>query len=209
MVYQGKTRKYIEEYLKYGFTSLSKGDFDVPQCVICLKTLSNDAMRPTRMKRHLTGTHPDIVDKPEAYFVTKRDSLMRQRLDGTGTFRQQSAKVVESSYELSLMTADAKKPHSIGETLVKPCILWLLPEESYQKLSKISLSDSTVKLRIDEMAEDIKTQVHRWSSSHVGITLRPRYQGEREESIGNIYTLLHTSPGFGSKDPTLATPGTS
>ncbi|XP_068250801.1 protein FAM200C-like [Palaemon carinicauda] len=35
----------------------------------------------------------------------------------------------------------------------------LLPEESYHKLTKISLPDSTVKLRKDEMAEGIKTQV--------------------------------------------------
>lgn len=35
----------------------------------------------------------------------------------------------------------------------------LLPDESYQNLAVISLSDSTVKLRIAEMTEDIKTQV--------------------------------------------------
>lgn len=163
MSQQGKKRKYSDEYLKFGFTSLNKGDFDIPQCVICLKTLSNDAMRPTRMKRHLTGNHPELAEKPEAYFATKRDSLKKQRLDGTGAFQQQSAKVVETSYELSLMIAKAKKPHNIGETLVKPCILraakLLLPQESYNKLTKISLSDSTVKNRIDEMAEDIKIQV--------------------------------------------------
>ena len=46
---------------------------------------------------------------------------------------------------------------------MKPCILsaakLVLGEDSYQKLSEISLSDSTVKLRIDEMADDIKTQM--------------------------------------------------
>ena len=35
----------------------------------------------------------------------------------------------------------------------------VLGEDSYQKLPKIPLSDSAVKLRIDEMADDINTQV--------------------------------------------------
>ncbi|KAI6656267.1 Zinc finger protein [Oopsacas minuta] len=56
-----------------------------------------------------------------------------------------------------------KKPHSIGESLLKPCILsaakFVLGEESAKKLSKISLCDSTVKFRIDELADDIKIQV--------------------------------------------------
>ena len=85
------------------------------------------------------------------------------KLDRDGDFRQGLKKVVEASYEISLLIVRAKKPHNIGETLVKPCILsaakLVLGEDSYQKLSKISLSDSTVKLRIDEMADDIKTQM--------------------------------------------------
>ena len=85
------------------------------------------------------------------------------KLDRGGVFRQDLSKAVEASYEISLLIARRKEPHNIGETLVKPCILTaakiLLGEDSYQKLSKISLSDSTVKLRIDEMADDIKTQV--------------------------------------------------
>lgn len=42
---QGKTSKYAEEYLTYEFTPLIKEDFDVPQCVICFQTLSDDATR--------------------------------------------------------------------------------------------------------------------------------------------------------------------
>jgi hypothetical protein len=30
---------------------------------------------------------------------------------------------VEAYYELSLLTAKAKKAHTIGQTLVKPCVL--------------------------------------------------------------------------------------
>ena len=34
-----------------------------------------------------------------------------------------SAEVVEASFEIALMIAQAKKPHNIGETLIKPYML--------------------------------------------------------------------------------------
>ncbi|KAF2345094.1 hypothetical protein FHG87_024150, partial [Trinorchestia longiramus] len=78
-------------------------------------------------------------------------------------FHQETSKLVEASYELSLLIAKVKRPHSVGETLVKPSLLsaanTVLGEESQRKLSKISLSDNTVKRRIDELSEDIKEQV--------------------------------------------------
>jgi hypothetical protein len=70
---------------------------------------------------------------------------------------------VEGSYELSLFTVKAKKAHTIGETVVKLCLLTavniVLCAESQNKLSKILLSDNRVKCCIDELADDIKRQV--------------------------------------------------
>nr|XP_039250101.1 protein ZBED8-like [Styela clava] len=74
-----------------------------------------------------------------------------------------SADVVEASFEIAHMIAKQKKPHGIGETLIKPSILkaasLVLGEASRKKLAKISLSDSTIKTRIDEIAHDIELQV--------------------------------------------------
>ena len=57
----------------------------------------------------------------------------------------------------------AKKPHNVGETLRKPCMLkafcLVLGEANRKEWAKIFLSDSTVKTRIDEIAVDIKLQV--------------------------------------------------
>ena len=61
------------------------------------------------------------------------------------------------------MIAQAKKPHNIGETLIKPCMIkaasLVLGVASSNKLAKISLSDSTIKTRIDELESDIEFQV--------------------------------------------------
>ncbi|XP_068235529.1 protein FAM200B-like [Palaemon carinicauda] len=68
-----KKRKYNEDYIRFGFVSLRKGDTEVPQCVICYKTLSNDGMRPSCLERHLQTAHPGLVDKPKAFFETKKN----------------------------------------------------------------------------------------------------------------------------------------
>uniref|UniRef100_UPI00358FE70F protein FAM200C-like n=1 Tax=Myxine glutinosa TaxID=7769 RepID=UPI00358FE70F len=163
MAMSAKKRKYQDEYIKFGFVALQKGDAEVPQCVICYKTLSNDAMRPTRLERHLRTTHPELADKSQAFFVAKREALKRAKLDSSGTFRQQTSKIVEASYEIALLVAKNKKSHTIGETLIKPSLLraaeLILGKDSANKLSAISLSNDTIKGQIDEMSQDIKEQV--------------------------------------------------
>ena len=59
--------------------------------------------------------------------------------------------------------AKAKKSHTIGKTLLKPCILesvkLMLGEKAYQTMKQISLSSDTIKLQIHEMSENIKNKV--------------------------------------------------
>ena len=84
-------------------------------------------------------------------------------MDSSGAFRQQTSKVVEASYEIAMLIAKSKKSHNIGRTLIKPSVLraseLVLGKDSANKLSQISLSNDTVKRRIDEMSQDIKDQV--------------------------------------------------
>ncbi|XP_076063290.1 zinc finger BED domain-containing protein 5-like [Oratosquilla oratoria] len=119
-------------------------------------------MRPSRLERHLRTSHPALVDKPKAFFETKKDTLKRAKLDDSGSFRQQSSKVVETSYEIAMLIAKSKKSHNIGESLIKPSILCaaelVLGKYSANKLYQISLSNDTVKKRIDELSQDIKVQ---------------------------------------------------
>ncbi|XP_042221545.1 SCAN domain-containing protein 3-like [Homarus americanus] len=158
-----KKRKCLDEYIRFGFVSLQKGDTEVPQCVICYKTLSNDGMLPSRLERHLRTTHPALANNPKAFFETKRHSLKQVKLVGSGAFRQQTSKVVEASYEIVMLIAKSKKSHNIREFLIKPSILraadLILGKDSANKLSQISLSNDTVKGRIDELSQDIKDQI--------------------------------------------------
>ncbi|XP_008189561.1 SCAN domain-containing protein 3-like, partial [Acyrthosiphon pisum] len=140
-----------------------KNGSHLPQCVICHTVLSNDAMRPGRLERHLITNHPSLKDKPIDFFHAKINSVKRMKLDSTGHFARENEKLMEASYEIALLIAKDKKPHTIGESLVKPCLFTacktILNEESCAKVAKISLSNDTIKRRIDEMAHDLKNQI--------------------------------------------------
>ena len=87
----------------------------------------------------------------------------KQKLDAAGAFQQQTSSVIEASYEVALEIAKQMKPHTIGETLIKPCTLKMvkrvLGDASERKIQQISLSNDTVKRRVNEMSDDIKEKV--------------------------------------------------
>ena len=56
-------RKYYSEYIKYGSIAIEHGGECLPQCVLCMKTLSNAAMKPSLLKRHLESNHAEKKTK--------------------------------------------------------------------------------------------------------------------------------------------------
>ena len=64
----GKKRNYDQDYLKYGFIDATVNGQVVPQCVVCFENLSDDALRPSRLQRHLKTKHPSHQDKPLSFF---------------------------------------------------------------------------------------------------------------------------------------------
>lgn len=158
-----KKRGYLESYLDFGFTSIEDNGVIKPQCVLCLKVLAAESLKPSKLKAHLESKHPGCIDKDRQFFETKLEGVKKQRLDASGTFRQQTEAAVEASYIVSYQIAKCQKPHTIGEQLVLPCakemVRLLVGEKFVQKVENVSLSNDTVKRRISDMSEDIKEQV--------------------------------------------------
>lgn len=185
-----KKRKYSDDYIKFGFTVTNKNGTEQPQCVICYEVLSNDALRPTRLMRHLETKHGALKNKPEEYFVMKNRELKRIQTNTAASFVPSTGRIVEASYELSLLIAKNQKPHTVGETLVKPCLLKaaeiVLGPQEKKRLSNISLSDNTVKRRIDDMGADLQNQVVE------GIKSSPWFAVQCDEStdVANCCQLL-------------------
>ena len=118
-------------------------------------------MKPHQLKKHLSIVHPQFVGKERQFFKLKANNLKKMRMDQGGKFQTDSKSIVHTPYAVSLLVA--KKPYSIGETLIKPCLVScagiLLGESAVSKMMQVSLSNDTVKSRICDMSCNIKSQL--------------------------------------------------
>lgn len=75
-------RKYTsnEDYLKFGFTCIEFNGKVKPQCVTYAVVLSNEALKPAKLERHLKTMHPTISDKSAEYFQGKVMNLKKMKL---------------------------------------------------------------------------------------------------------------------------------
>ena len=94
----GKKRKYLDDYIRYGFASLKKVTRKSPnvRCVTRLQSLNNDAIRPNYLKWHLTTAHLTVAKKLKAFFVMKSNFSKKTELGIRGTFQQNSSNVIEA-----------------------------------------------------------------------------------------------------------------
>lgn len=60
---KAKTRIYDKEYVALGFTVTKVRDEERPVCLLCLKMLAADSMKPNILSRHLKTLHH--VVKPQ------------------------------------------------------------------------------------------------------------------------------------------------
>lgn len=157
-----KARKYREEYIKYGFTCIVINQVQHPQCVVCSEVLAHESLKPVKMQRHLNTKHPSLTDKPTDFFRRKEKELQGQK---KVIFKQTAipTKAQKASYEVAYLIAKTKKPHTIGETLIKPAAIVMSRvmhgDKLAAELEQVPLSDGTVSRRITDMAQDIKCQL--------------------------------------------------
>ncbi|KAL4104409.1 hypothetical protein QTP88_019710 [Uroleucon formosanum] len=157
-------RKYDDSYLQFGFVVKfgSENSTPLPQCVICQETLSNQSMKPSLLKRHQLSKHPETENKPIEFFQRKLTAF-RKESKCMSSFTNFNENIVKASYLASLIIAKNGKPHTIGETLVLPAakeiVRCVLGDKAAKEIEKVSLSNDTVKRRIDDMSSNIKNKL--------------------------------------------------
>lgn len=157
-----KKRTYIDAYLAYGFTSNNDEDNPRPVCLVCGATLSNEAMVPSKLKRHLNSKHPFVSQKDMAYFSrmlegqSKAATKMVKKVTVADT-------ALEASFRVAELIAKKMKPHTTGEEIIGPAcniiVETMLGKEAQEQISKVPLSNNTISRRISEMSTDINEEV--------------------------------------------------
>ncbi|XP_073405931.1 SCAN domain-containing protein 3-like [Dendrobates tinctorius] len=155
-------RKYNESYLNYGFIATGDSNAPSPLCVICGDQLSNEAMKPSKLARHLQTKHPASKDKPLEFFERKkREHEGQKKLLKATTSTNVSA--LRASFLVANRIAKAKKPFTIGEELILPAAKdichELFGEAAVKNVAQVPLSATTVTRRINEIAEDVEGQL--------------------------------------------------
>ncbi|CAI6372309.1 unnamed protein product [Macrosiphum euphorbiae] len=161
---QANRKIYDDSYLQFGFVVKfgSENSTPLPQCVICQETLSNQSMKPSLLKRHQLSKHPETENKPIEFFQRKLTAF-RKESKCMSSFTNFNENIVKASYLASLIIAKDGKPHTIGETLVLPAakeiVRCVLGDKAAKEIEKVSLSNDTVKRRIDDMSSNIKNKL--------------------------------------------------
>lgn len=156
-----KKRQYSAEYIKYGFIE-NPTNPSSPMCLLCLKTFSNEAMKPSRLQDHLIKMHSDKKDRNVTYFqqLEKKHAAQPTVSKLFTVASKQDDDGLRASYNISLLIAQTGNPHTIGEDLILPAlkevITTVLHKPAADIIRKIPLSNSSVQRRIDEMAENIE-----------------------------------------------------
>ena len=70
IVQENQLRQYDVEYIRFGLIE-SVSNANRPQCLLCHKLLSNEALKPAKLQRHLTTLHHEFATKPNYLFKEK------------------------------------------------------------------------------------------------------------------------------------------
>ena len=151
-------RQYHESYLNFGFIVTGDSHAQIPLCIICGDRLSNEAMKPSTLLRHLNTKHSEVKHKPLEYFEIRKRGHEAQKKSLRAT-TSINVNALRASYLVANRIAKAKKPFTIGEDLIllstKDICREMLGEDAVKKIAHVPLSASTVTRRIEEIAEDI------------------------------------------------------
>ena len=133
------SRQYDDNYLQYFFTWA--GDATLPLPLVCGTKLANEAMVPSKLKRHLDNQHFTLKEKLTAFFsrlLNQHAKQTRLMSDCTSI----SYKGMEASCLVSQLIAQYKQPHTIAESLLAPCcretVRSMLGENAAKKFKKFN-----------------------------------------------------------------------
>ena len=146
--------------------------------------------RQTNHRQTIQTNHPEKKYRNPNYFTRLGESA-KKRLDNTGKQYQQLVGMVIASYEVALIVAKNRKPHSIREELImylaKVLVKHVIGDEAALKLNSVSLLSNAIQRHITEMSFDINKHVlTEVQSSKYGFAKQP----DETTDVSNCAQLL-------------------
>lgn len=79
-------------------------------------------MKPGKFKDRFEKMHKEFVSKGIEFVKRKECILKSSRLDSTSNLQKANVSCLEASYRITYRIIMNKKPHTIEEDLIKPCL---------------------------------------------------------------------------------------
>ena len=125
--------------------------------------MSNASLRPSKLTNHRDKKHPRRKDNEVDALSAKRARYDLEAMLPHFEFRPEEKPALQCSYEVAYRIAKWKKPHTIAEDLIKSCVEkmveLMIGPGAKKKIQQLSLSNDTIRRRIDDMAADVCKQV--------------------------------------------------
>lgn len=155
-------RKYSEGYLAFGFSFNEQDGVILPQCVVCGELLSNESLKPCKLKRHLETKHFNLREKSIDYFQRLKNELHKNK-QVIKQYSSVSQCALKGSFLVSYRIAKCLKPYTVGEELILPAAIDLCTEVVGEKVANqlkiVPLSDTTVARRVSAISGDLRDQL--------------------------------------------------
>ena len=145
-----KIRRFKPSFIEFGFVKCGN-DEHKPEaiCVICQDVLANSSLNPAKLSRHLHQRHSTLKTRPKHSFQLAAKDLARMQQN---LVSRPSGQANEVSLRLSYEIGRAGEAQTIGERLIKPCLLQaaqcLFSARQVKQIAATPLSNNTVCLRI-------------------------------------------------------------
>ena len=182
-------RQYSDSYISFGFTFTGDPTAPVPLCLVCRKGLSNSAMVPAKLKRHLDTNHPTFKNKNTIYFHRLLESNKKE-VNFMRRATTISEKALKVSYRVAELIAKEKQPHTLAEKVIlwacKIIIDEMIGFNVVKDIAKLPLSESTIARRIEYMSVDIENNI----LEKVRISVRFALQVDESTDISGHAQLL-------------------
>ena len=154
-----KKRTYLESYVDLGFDFIIKDDVQPPQCIFCSIVLG---MKPSILRAHCTSCYFTFVHDDRRCLTAKRTRFCAAGTLPSLGFVSEDKSALDASYRVAWRIAKKKKPHTIGELVIKPCAMDMFElicgKEQKKQIEKIALSNDTVRRRITDLSQNILDQ---------------------------------------------------
>lgn len=113
-----------------------------PQCILCRTLFSNANLKPSKLDDLFKNRHGGRDSKND--IATKRARFDRASTLLTKICMKAEKTLLHATYQV----VKSKKPHTIGEELIKPCALEMantvLSKKATKKLQQLSLSNYVI-----------------------------------------------------------------